>query len=107
MAGVVDWVKENSMAIIIVLVIILIAYIIISFMGYGLAAKSASSESLLPWKNRSEHLFSGDLSPQEMTLVRNAMAADPMNSANIKRRAASDYFSNKSETPALLAKLYM
>ena len=100
-----DFMREHYRAIIIALVVVLIAVIIIFSMGISLAKKS----EYLPWKNTSEHLFSGDLSPSEQAMYNRLSAADPVNTktALLNQSAmGKEYMNNKVEVPVLVDKLY-
>ena len=94
-----DFMRDHYRMIIIALVVILVVVIIIFSMGISLAKKSEH----LPWKNQSEHLFSGDLSPSEQAMYSRLSSADPVNTKLVLNK---EYFSNKAEVPTLVDKLY-
>lgn len=102
-----NFIKDNCVMIVIALVIILILVIVIFGMGIGLASKSAAPAAehmTLPWKNKSEHLFSGDMTPAEKQMFNKLAKANPVNSARVFEHMQG--MQKNKEVPVLVSKLY-
>jgi hypothetical protein len=104
-----EYVKEHPVISLIYLAVIVALVIIIFSLAIAFVSKKSehyygAQVTKTPWKDRSEHLFSGELTPTEQAMYNKLSAEDPQNSLLAMRK--TEYMYNKAEAPALMSALY-